>query len=215
MIARPITFATVTVTEKTIAAVSAMLRTCTVRAGRWATSIEAAMPGTKHQKSDGTRTISRTGDATSGSQRRSARSRTSRTRNAASVTATKVMPGHTKGQYIADGIVVAAMGQRRLFYGWTIVGIGMLVSCMGLGAMFSLGVFLKPISESMGWSRTGISTVALLNWVFMGLGSFIWGSLSDRIGTRAVVLCGGVLLGFGMVTASQAATLGQFQLLFG
>jgi MFS family permease len=107
------------------------------------------------------------------------------------------------------------MAPRRVFYGWIIVGAGILVTCMGLGAMFSLGVFLKPISESMGWSRTGISTVALLNWVSMGIGSFFWGALSDRIGTRTVVLCGGVLLGFGLVSASQAATLGQFQLLFG
>jgi MFS family permease len=107
------------------------------------------------------------------------------------------------------------MGQRRLFYGWVIVGAGIVVTCMGLGAMFSLGVFLKPISESMGWSRTGISTVALLNWIFMGVGSFAWGALSDRVGTRTVVLCGGVLLGLGMVGASQATTLGQFQLLFG
>ena len=107
------------------------------------------------------------------------------------------------------------MGQRRLFYGWVIVIAGTLVSCMGLGAMFSLGVFLKPISESMGWSRTSISTVALLNWIFMGIGSLVWGALSDRIGTRAVVLSGGVLLGLGMVTASQATTLLQFQLLFG
>src|ERR1051326_2271229 len=107
------------------------------------------------------------------------------------------------------------MTQRRVFYGWIIVAAGILVTCMGLGAMFSLGVFLKPISESMGWSRTGISTVALLNWLFMGLGSLVWGALSDRIGTRAVVLCGGVLLGGGLVAASQATTLGQFQLLFG
>jgi MFS family permease len=49
----------------------------------------------------------------------------------------------------------------------------------------------------------------------MGLGSFIWGALSDRFGTRAVVLSGGALLGLGMVTASQAASLLQFQLLFG
>src|SRR6266567_67482 len=49
----------------------------------------------------------------------------------------------------------------------------------------------------------------------MGVGTFVWGALSDRIGTRAVVLCGGVLLGLGMVTASQATTLGQFQILFG
>jgi len=107
------------------------------------------------------------------------------------------------------------MERRRLFYGWVIVGAGILVTCMGLGAMFSLAVFLAPMSESMGWSRTGISTVALLNWIFMGLGSFAWGALSDRVGTRAVVLCGGVLLGAGMVLASQAATLGQFQIAFG
>jgi hypothetical protein len=29
------------------------------------------------------------------------------------------------------------------------------------------------------------------------------------------VLCGGILLGLGLVTASQAATLSEFQLLFG
>ena len=107
------------------------------------------------------------------------------------------------------------MGQRRLFYGWVIVGAGILVTCLGLGAMFSLGVFLKPITESMGWSRTAISTVALLNWIFMGVGSFVWGTLSDRIGTRTVVLSGGVLLGLGLVLASQAATLLQFTLCFG
>ena len=47
------------------------------------------------------------------------------------------------------------------------------------------------MSESMGWSRTGISTAALLNFVCMGVGSFFWGALSDRIGTRVVVLLGG------------------------
>jgi hypothetical protein len=49
----------------------------------------------------------------------------------------------------------------------------------------------------------------------MGVGSFLWGALSDRFGTRAVMLCGGILLGIGLMTASQAATLGQFQILFG
>jgi MFS family permease len=67
----------------------------------------------------------------------------------------------------------------------------------------------------MGWSRTGISAAALINWVAMGVGSFAWGALSDRFGTRAVVLSGGALLGLGLVTASRATTLLQFQLLFG
>ena len=102
-----------------------------------------------------------------------------------------------------------------LFYGWVVVGAGIVMTCIGFGAMLSLGVFLQPMSDAMGWSRAGISAAALLNWMCMGVGSFFWGALSDRLGTRAVVLCGGVLLGLGLVTASQAATLGQFQVLFG
>src|SRR5437667_740083 len=103
----------------------------------------------------------------------------------------------------------------KLFYGWVIVGAGIVVTCIGVGAMLSLAIFLQPMSEAMGWSRTGISTAALLNWLCMGVGSFLWGALSDRFGTRAVVLLGGVLLGLGLVTASQAASLGQFQFVFG
>jgi len=102
-----------------------------------------------------------------------------------------------------------------LFYGWVIVGVGIVVTCIGMGAMMSLSIFLQPISEAMGWSRTAISTAGLLNFLAMGLGGFGWGALSDRFGTRAVVLAGGVLLGLGLVTASQATTLGQFQLFFG
>ena len=102
-----------------------------------------------------------------------------------------------------------------LFYGWVIVGAGIVITCIGMGAMLTLSVFLQPISEAMGWSRTGVSTAALLNWLCMGVGSFLWGALSDRFGTRAVVISGGVLLGVGMVLGSQATTLGQFQLVFG
>src|SRR5207237_1808611 len=101
------------------------------------------------------------------------------------------------------------------FYGWVVVAVGIVVTCVGVGAMLSLTIFLAPMAEAMGWSRTGISTAALVNWLCMGAGAFAWGALSDRFGTRAVVLAGGLLLGLGLVAASRAQTLGQFQLLFG
>ena len=103
----------------------------------------------------------------------------------------------------------------KIFYGWVIVGVGFVVTCIGMGAMLSLSVFLQPMSAAMGWSRTGISTAALLNWLCMGVGSFLWGAFSDRFGTRTVVLSGGVLLGIGLMAASQAGSLAQFQILFG
>ena len=85
----------------------------------------------------------------------------------------------------------------KLFYGWVIVAAGFVVTCIGLGTAMSLGVFLQPISLAMGWSRTEISSAAVLTFLAMGAGSFLWGSLSDRFGTRTVLLAGGVLLGRG------------------
>src|SRR5438105_3970845 len=104
---------------------------------------------------------------------------------------------------------------RRVFYGWIVVAASATIVCIGLGSLFSLGVFLVPIERAMGWSRGAISTVALLNWAAMGLGSFCWGALSDRIGGRGVALGGGFLLGLGLVLASQAQVLWQFYLSFG
>ncbi|HXJ80862.1 MAG TPA: MFS transporter [Candidatus Methylomirabilis sp.] len=102
-----------------------------------------------------------------------------------------------------------------IYYGWVIVAAGIVATSMGQGAMISLSIFLQPMSEAMGWSRAGISAAAFLSWISMGAGSLVWGALSDRFGTRVVVLSGGVLLGLGLVTASQASSLRSFQLLFG
>lgn len=102
-----------------------------------------------------------------------------------------------------------------LFYGWVVVGVGIVVTCVGFGAMLSLSIFLQPMTEAMGWSRTGIAAAAMLNFLAMGVGAFAWGALSDRYGTRLVVLTGGALLGLGMVLASRATSLLQFQLLYG
>jgi MFS family permease len=100
-------------------------------------------------------------------------------------------------------------------YGWIVVGAGALMTCVGFGTMLSLAVFLLPISENMGWSRSGVSAAATIDFLAMGLAAFFWGGLSDRFGTRIVVLAGAVLLGIGLVGASQAASLWEFQFFFG
>jgi MFS family permease len=100
-------------------------------------------------------------------------------------------------------------------YRWVIVGVGALMSCVAIGAMFSLAVFLEPMSTATGWSRAGISSAMTLNFLTMGLGAFAWGTASDRLGTRVVVLSGAVLLGLALVVASRAQSLIQFQLTYG
>src|SRR3954466_6496170 len=95
------------------------------------------------------------------------------------------------------------MGKPARFnYGWVVVAAGALMTCIGMGAILSLAVFLQPVSESMGWSRGGVSAAATLDFLCMGAAALFWGALSDRFGTRIVVLAGSLLL--GLVTASRA-----------
>ena len=100
-------------------------------------------------------------------------------------------------------------------YRWVVLGSAFVIISMSIGTLFTLGVFLKPIEDSMGWSRSSIGAISLLNWIVMGVGGVIAGYLSDRFGTRVVVLAGGVLLGLGLVLSGRAAEVWQFHLSFG
>ena len=100
-------------------------------------------------------------------------------------------------------------------YRWIIVAAGGFLGCVAAGAMFSLPVFLLPLSRATGWSVTGISAAMTIGFLAMALGSMAWGSLSDRLGPRRVLLAGTLLLAASLALASQARSLLLFQLLFG
>lgn len=105
--------------------------------------------------------------------------------------------------------------EGRSSYGWVVVAVGGLMGCMAAGAMFSLAVFLAPMTADTGWSRTAISSAMTLNFLAMGVAGFAWGALSDRFGARIVTLAGAALLGAGMVLASRATSEAQFQWVYG
>jgi MFS family permease len=100
-------------------------------------------------------------------------------------------------------------------YGWIIVAVGGLMGCVGMGSLFSLAVFLDPIATAAGWSRVGISASMTIAFLAMGVGGFGWGWISDRHGPRVVGIAGGLLLGTGLVLASRATSLLEFQLAYG
>jgi MFS family permease len=102
-----------------------------------------------------------------------------------------------------------------LSYRWVIVAAGGLIGCVAMGAMFSLAVYLEPMSAATGWSRAGISSAMTLDFITLGIAGFVWGAISDRVGPRVVVLTGGVLLGLGQLLAARATSLLEFQLAYG
>src|SRR4051794_16133220 len=92
-------------------------------------------------------------------------------------------------------------------YGWVIVGCGLLMTCVAMGAMFSLPVIKPAISQAMGWSDAGVSSAMTIGFPIMGLAGFGWGALSDKIGPRLVVLAGSLILAAGLALASRAQSL--------
>jgi MFS family permease len=102
-----------------------------------------------------------------------------------------------------------------IFYGWIVLAASVAIIAVGTGTIFSLAVFLRPLEEEFGWTRSLISGVALVNWVIFGMGSFAWGALSDRIGARRVVGTGAGILGAALLLSSQVRTAGQLYAAFG
>lgn len=101
------------------------------------------------------------------------------------------------------------------YYRWVIVAAGGLLGCVAIGAMFSLPVLLLPIARSTGWSVTGVSTAMTIGFLAMAFASMFWGTLSDRLGPRFVVLTGSLILAASLALASRVNSLLQFQIVFG
>ena len=104
---------------------------------------------------------------------------------------------------------------ERPFYGWVVLGAAFVIITMSIGTLFTLGVFLRPIEDSMGWSRSGIGAISFFNWIVMGVGGVVAGYVSDRFGTRRVVFTGAGLLGLGLVLSSYVQEVWQLYVTFG
>ena len=63
-----------------------------------------------------------------------------------------------------------------------------MVLCVGTLALYSFGVFVRPLAAEFGWSRTGL--FAALSFFQFGLAfsSPLWGVILDRFGPRRVIV---------------------------
>lgn len=103
----------------------------------------------------------------------------------------------------------------KIHYGWVVVAAGAVITCVAMGALFALPVYLQPMAEETGWSCAGISFAMTIGFIVMGVAGFAWGTISDRIGARPVVLLASLLLGAGLFIASRATDLLVFQVAYG
>ncbi len=102
---------------------------------------------------------------------------------------------------------------RRFYYGWYIVGVAFVSSMMSMGiTAYSMGVFLKPMTDDLGWSRTDISLGQTLTTFVTGILGVAIGRRMDVRGGRALMVGGAVIGGFGFIALGQVQELWQYYL---
>src|ERR1700735_4887642 len=107
--------------------------------------------------------------------------------------------------------VIGMGAMSRFHYRWVIVAVGGILGCLAVGAMFSLPVFIRPISRDTGWSITGISSAMTFGFLAMALGSMVWGNPQDRLGPALMVVMGSGFLAAALALASRVTSLLEFQ----
>ncbi len=102
-------------------------------------------------------------------------------------------------------------GRNKIFYGWYIVGVGILVNIAGTLAFSStLSIFLKPITEELGVTRGAFSLIRTFEIGVAALIVPMLGPWIDRHGGRGVLVLGALMEGTGMLISSQVQSFWQF-----
>lgn len=96
----------------------------------------------------------------------------------------------------------------RFFFGWLMLAAGALcLFASGPGQSHAFSVFITPIGEDLGISRTAVSTAYAAATLAAACGLPWVGRLVDRFGVRAVMLWVGALFGAGAAAFGQVPNL--------
>jgi MFS family permease len=100
-------------------------------------------------------------------------------------------------------------------YPWMRLAVALLLSTIGGVGMWSVVVALPSVQTEFGVARGAASLPYTTTMICFGIASIFIGRLADRIGIFIPLVIGAILLSIGYLSASHAATIGQFTLLQG
>ncbi|MBW2623925.1 MAG: MFS transporter, partial [Deltaproteobacteria bacterium] len=105
----------------------------------------------------------------------------------------------------------------KMFYGWYIVAVSFL--CWFAADSFgwyTFGIFIKPITEELGWTTVMLTGALTLRSIFSGLIDPIIGPLADtRHGARILMSAGVLIAGSVPLAVSRVSEPWQFYLFYG
>lgn len=111
---------------------------------------------------------------------------------------------------------VVSIARGRFYYGWKIVGVGFVGNFLLTGVQaYVFGVFFKPMSEELGWTRAMYSGVQSVSTAVHGLVAPFIGPIIDKRGARGLMIFGAVVGGAGFAALGLVRGLWGFYLIRG
>jgi OFA family oxalate/formate antiporter-like MFS transporter len=107
-------------------------------------------------------------------------------------------------------------GRPRIYYGYYIVGIAFLAQLISAGSQtYVAGVFLKPMTEDLDWTRFEFTTAQTMGRFIMAFFGIFVGTMLDRGYARRMMFIGTTILAAGLLMTSYVTELWQWMLLRG
>jgi sugar phosphate permease len=103
----------------------------------------------------------------------------------------------------------------RVYYGWFVAGaVAGTEFADAASAISILTIFVGPMTEEFGWSRTQFSGATSLGAILGASLAPISGRLVDRVGSRLLLAVGGIIVALACFYLAQAQTLLGFYIAF-
>jgi MFS family permease len=100
-------------------------------------------------------------------------------------------------------------------YGYVIVAAAFVIVMMNVGMYLSMGVFFKPISEQMHWTRGDTALPIALSTIVTAFLNIAAGNWVDRYGPRKIAMIFVLISGAGYLLMSRMSSMWEFYLYFG
>ncbi len=102
-----------------------------------------------------------------------------------------------------------------IFYGWWLVAISGFIMVIATVPLFhAMSLWAVALEHQFGWNRTQLGLALTLTRVEGGIMGPVEGYLTDRVGTRRMVLVGLLIVGAGFLLFGQVRSLWMFYLAY-
>jgi MFS family permease len=85
---------------------------------------------------------------------------------------------------------------------WAVATVALVTMLMAFGAAWITAVALKDIAAEVDGVRSIPALASALAWLGSGIGGIVMGRIADKVGTRWTVICGALMIGFGLVIST-------------